>query len=313
MTETLNWPRSQEPFVPNGSSPKAHKVVAQRNAKDISEKGIDEEVHGFANGMTETLNWPRSQEAFVPNGSSSKAHKNVLMQKTDIANAEVRPDVYTTVKKMINPVPLWRSDKAPKYIYEDWWGEGNPPPRTELPVPPCPTEENDSEPDLAALKAAKFMADEKARDEKMAKAEEKKQDAAIKAAEEEEKKEEAAKKPAAAEKEDAEEKKEEGKEEAKEEGKEEKKEEGKEEKKEEGKEEKKEEKKDAPAADAKTATKTAKATAAPAPPAAAKTATKTATPAATPGKIVKLMTGDLIYDKGNNLWRHEPIFMQQEE
>lgn len=54
--------------------------------------------------------------------------------------------------------------------------------------------------------------------------------------------------------------------------------------------------------------------------AAAKTATAPApkkeaeaAPAAKPGKIVKLMTGDLIYDKTNNLWRHEPVFLQQDE
>lgn len=28
----------------------------------------------------------------------------------DIFNGEVRPDVYNTVKKMINPAPLWRSN-----------------------------------------------------------------------------------------------------------------------------------------------------------------------------------------------------------
>jgi len=59
-------------------------------------------------------------------------------------------------------------------------------------------------------------------------------------------------------------------------------------------------KKEEPKADAKTATKTAKAAAAP-------------KKEATPGKIVKLMTGDLIFDKTNNLWRHEPVYIQTEE
>lgn len=32
----------------------------------------------------------------------------------DIANDEVRPDVYSTVKKMINPFPLWRQQTPPE-------------------------------------------------------------------------------------------------------------------------------------------------------------------------------------------------------
>jgi cysteinyl-tRNA synthetase len=90
---------------------------------------MDPEVHGFANSMVDRLPYERTQEPTLNNGSGPKAFKSTLMQKQDIANAEVRPDVYTTVKKMINPVPLWRSNKAPKTNYEAWWGEGKPPPR----------------------------------------------------------------------------------------------------------------------------------------------------------------------------------------
>lgn len=307
MTEPLNWPRSQEPFAYNGSGPKAHQGVIQRKSRDISENGIDEEVHGFANGMTEPLNWPRSQEPFAYNGSGPKAHRNTLyqMRKTDINNKEVRPDVYTTVRSMVNPTALWRTNKAPKYTYEPWWGEDGAPPRTELEVPPCPTEDGpDAEPDMATLKRNKIMADEKLKDEKRQAIEDAKEEAAIKAAEEEQKKvddEAKAAKPAAA----AEEEK---KEEA---PKEEKKEEAKEEKKEEAKgdapkEEKKEEAKaDAPKEEKKEEPKKEE----PKKALAQKSLSKTRAP----GKIVKLMTGDLIFDKTNNLWRHEPVFIQQEE
>jgi hypothetical protein len=186
MTETLNWPRVNDPYAPNGSGPSAHQGVHQRKRRDISENGIDEEVHGFANGMTD-LNWPRVSEPFAYNGSGPTAHQNTLyqMRKSDIANKEVRPDVYTTVHSMVNPTAYWRSNKAPKYEYEPWWGEDAAPPRTDLPVPPCPTEEADAEPDLATLKNAKIMADEKAKDAKREAAEDAKEEASIKAAEEE--------------------------------------------------------------------------------------------------------------------------------
>lgn len=275
---------------------------------------MDEEVHGFANSMVEPLAWPRKQAPFAENGSGAKAHPathndaiGAYSQKTDIANKEVRPDVYTTVHSMVNPTAHWRSNKAPKTNYEAWWGEAGPP-KAELPTPACPTEELDSEPDMAKLKAAKFMADEKARDEKAAKKEDDKQEKAIKAAEEEEAKEKAAKAPAA-----AEEKKDEAEAGEKKEGADDKKDDD----KKEGADDKKEgadDKKDAPKEEPK---KDAEAPKDAEPKKDAKTATKTTAAApkkeATPGKIVKLMTGDLTYDKTNNLWRHEPIFLQQSE
>ena len=63
-TETLNWERKQVPFAANGSGPKAFPAtpdvtLSQNRRNDISEKGIDENVHWFANPNTETLNWER--------------------------------------------------------------------------------------------------------------------------------------------------------------------------------------------------------------------------------------------------------------
>ena len=327
----LSYPRSEVAHSANGSGAKAHPAFhndpigayaqgpapQERKKKDIAEKGMDEEVHGFANSMVEPLAWPRKQVPFAENGSGPKAHPpthnepiGAYPQKMDIANKEVRPDVYTTVHSMVNPTALWRGNKAPKSNYEAWWGDAGPP-KTDLPAPACPTEEVESEPDMAKLKAAKFMADEKARDEKAAKKEDEKQEKAIKAAEDEEAKEKAASAPAAAEEKKDEaaagEEKKEGEEEKKD-GAEEKKDgdKPKEEEKKDGDKPKEEPKKedakkdDAPKDDKKTATKTAKAAAAP-------------KKEATPGKIVKLMTGDLIFDKTNNLWRHEPVFIQTEE
>lgn len=203
----------------------------------------------------------------------------------------MRPDVYVNVHKMVNPTAHWRSDKAPKYTYEKWWGEDGAPPMTELEKPKCP-EEYESEPDGAALKAFKVMKEEKARDAKL----EAKRDAAmeksIKAAEEEQKKlddEEKAKKEA------MEEKKEDAKKEAS----------AADEKKEDAKEDapKEEEKKEEPKKEEKVATTSATPAAAPKQSLAAKKSS---------GKIVKLMTGDLIFDRQNNLWRHEPVYIQQD-
>jgi phage tail protein X len=73
MVDRINWNRSQEPFIPNGSQVTFPAPAAfyqrQRNGRDISEKNIDVEVHGLANSMVDRINWNRSQEPFIPNGS----------------------------------------------------------------------------------------------------------------------------------------------------------------------------------------------------------------------------------------------------
>ena len=208
MVEPIPWPRRKTPYDPNGSHPTAHDVPVSdgptiysqvpHKKKDIAEANMDPEVHGFANSMVEPIAWPRKGSPYDPNGSHPTAHSVPLddsttavalnqMRKKDIANKEVRPDVYVTVHKMVNPTAVWRTNKAPESTYEDWWGEGNPPPRTELKPVPCP-EELETEPDEATMKAAKIMAEERKRDEAAAKAEEEKEEKAIKAAEEEQKK-----------------------------------------------------------------------------------------------------------------------------
>ena len=80
LTETLNWPRKEVPMAENGSGPKAFPAtpnmpdaLMQVKKEDISEKGIDENVHWFANPLTETLNWPRKESPMADNGSGPKA------------------------------------------------------------------------------------------------------------------------------------------------------------------------------------------------------------------------------------------------
>jgi len=60
MVDRINWNRSQEPFIPNGSQVTFPASFYQRNVKDISEKNIDAEVHGLANSMVDRINWNRS-------------------------------------------------------------------------------------------------------------------------------------------------------------------------------------------------------------------------------------------------------------
>jgi hypothetical protein len=181
----------------------------------------------MANTMVDRLNWPRSEEPFVPNGSQMtfpaaslyQHHKNAQ----DIANKEVRPDVWVTVHKMVDPVAHWRGNKAPKSTYEDWWGEG-PPPMQELEKPKCPEELE--EPEHPMAKKLKKQA-------KKAKAKKEKEDAEM-PGDIEEKKEEK--------KDDAKDEKKGDAKDAKDEKKDEKEEDSKDEKKEDAKEEKKEEK-----------------------------------------------------------------------
>ena len=48
-------------------------------------------------------------------------------EKNDIANAEVRPDVWVEVHKMVNPTSNWRTQEAPKSTYEPYYPPGTGP------------------------------------------------------------------------------------------------------------------------------------------------------------------------------------------
>jgi hypothetical protein len=99
--------RSDEPFIPNGSDPSAidpdsfvekkHHSKHHKKAKDIAERGMDEEVYWFVKEAIPPLNTRvRSTEPFIPNGSDPSAidpdsfaewkhhHKHKHHQKPDI-------------------------------------------------------------------------------------------------------------------------------------------------------------------------------------------------------------------------------------
>lgn len=77
--------RSTLPFVPNGSDPSAHSPESPAFAegkhhhhhqkKDVAERGMDEEVHGFVSEYTPPINTRvKSNLPFIPNGSDPSAH-----------------------------------------------------------------------------------------------------------------------------------------------------------------------------------------------------------------------------------------------
>merc|ERR1712086_265653 len=122
--ETLNWTRSKDAFAPNGSGENGwgSKVSLQQDntgRRDIAEPKVDESVYHFVDPLVETLSWNRNSEAYpvnggAPNGWGSVAGLNQV-RRGDIANKEVRPDVYVTVRNMVSPAANWRSDKPPTF------------------------------------------------------------------------------------------------------------------------------------------------------------------------------------------------------
>jgi len=124
MVDRLNWPRSEEPFVPNGSQvtfPAAEPLALhQRNVKDISEKKIDEDVQDFANKHVERQAWPRSEAAFVPNGSKvtfpAAAAVPSLYQRfrneKDISEKDMDAEVHGLANANVDRMPWGRSEQA---------------------------------------------------------------------------------------------------------------------------------------------------------------------------------------------------------
>jgi len=121
MVDRINWNRSQEPFIPNGSqvtfpAPAAF-YQTQRNGRDISEKNIDAEVHGLANSMVDRINWNRSQEPFIPNGSqvTFPAAAPSLYQRQrngrDISEKNIDAEVHGLANSMVDRINWNRSQE----------------------------------------------------------------------------------------------------------------------------------------------------------------------------------------------------------
>jgi hypothetical protein len=117
--------RDNEQYAYNGSGPSAFPASLYArghhiNKKDIAEPGMEPNVHWFASDQVDVLPATRrDNEQYDYNGTGPKAFPPSFAQhhQTDIANHEVRPDVWVEVHKMINPASVFRTPDAPKSTY----------------------------------------------------------------------------------------------------------------------------------------------------------------------------------------------------
>jgi hypothetical protein len=134
------WKRGSDPFVPNGSDESAFEGSAftakknnkkhhkRHNKKDVAERGMDEEVHGFVKENVTPINqWSRSSDPFVPNGSDSSAFEGAAdygpafaskkhhrkHHKKDVAERGMDEEVHGFVKENVVPVNQWTRSKLP--------------------------------------------------------------------------------------------------------------------------------------------------------------------------------------------------------
>merc|ERR1740117_731815 len=127
-------------YAMNGASsgfpearPNAFAQPLQKKKKDINEAKMDEEVHGFASDNVDVLPTRFQGDAYAMNGQGGNGWGSVedshaanynrygytnYAQKSDIANHEVRPDVWVEVHKMINPTSVHRAPEAPPSTYQ---------------------------------------------------------------------------------------------------------------------------------------------------------------------------------------------------
>merc|ERR1719465_187513 len=108
------WERSKVPFVPNGSDPSAHEGAAfserrhhkKHHKRDVAERGMDEEVHGFVVDSLPPLNTRvRSTMPFIPNGSDPSAHSpNFISKRPDVAERGMDEEVHGFVTDSLPPL-----------------------------------------------------------------------------------------------------------------------------------------------------------------------------------------------------------------
>jgi hypothetical protein len=112
------YPKKETPFDYNGSDPRSHaQKFFYKPRKDIGEKGIDEEVHGFASSDTMVQGTPlrRSETAYLPNGSSNVyPAKFYYRPRKDIGENGIDEEVhgFASSDTMVQGTPLRRSEVA---------------------------------------------------------------------------------------------------------------------------------------------------------------------------------------------------------
>jgi hypothetical protein len=123
---------TEQTFIPNGSDPSAHEGAAfnqnkhhrKHHKKDVAERGMDEEVHGFVWHALPPLNtFERSKDPFVPNGSdpsafdgaafNQKRHHHKHHKRPDVAERNMDEEVHGFVADSLPPLTEWEHTKSP--------------------------------------------------------------------------------------------------------------------------------------------------------------------------------------------------------
>ena len=135
MMPIPQFARRLTPYPINGyanTPPSTVSNLSQRQSvsRDISQPGVEPNVYDFVHDKVEALNWERRPVPYNNNGYDQGSWGS-FAQSNDIADKEVRPDVYVTVKRMVDPAPWDRSDKAPKDNYQPYVGVQEPYPKGE--------------------------------------------------------------------------------------------------------------------------------------------------------------------------------------
>jgi hypothetical protein len=105
--------KSEDAFIPNGSDPSAIDpsfAEKKHHKKDVAERGMDEEVHGFVWHALPPLNTRvKSEDAFIPNGSDPSAQDPSFAEKKhhkkpDVAERGMDEEVHGFVWHAIPPL-----------------------------------------------------------------------------------------------------------------------------------------------------------------------------------------------------------------
>jgi len=130
MMPIPQFARRDTAYPVNGwSNTPASTVDNLAQKRDISQPGVEPNVYDFVHDKVEALNWERRPEAFNNNGWEAPTPHWGHSLAQDIADKEVRPDVYVTVRNMVDPAAWGRSDKVPKDSYQPYVGVQEPYPK----------------------------------------------------------------------------------------------------------------------------------------------------------------------------------------
>jgi len=115
--------RVEEAYPANGwANPAGRFTLGQR--QDIAQPKVEANVYDFVNDKVESMPWVRNDDQYPANGGADNGwgngapralfqQPNMQQPQRDIANKEVRPDVWVAVNKNVQPTANWRSAKPP--------------------------------------------------------------------------------------------------------------------------------------------------------------------------------------------------------